>query len=376
MTSIHSLRYFGRTAFFLVLITIVTLGTAAAQVRKKSKAGSGAEPVAASPIEFTKPELLNADTNPTLRYPVAASVYQSVYAGYLAYGWFEVTRTGIHFSVVEPVKRSAEGFYLPTWQLKRAEINESTELAVSTDGTSWHCLFYLPRDRWSTFRKNGEAREAAVAGAMGTASMLDALKDFDRVLAMLKPPAPAPTVAPPVAPPKQEPNPAAPPAPPVIVLASPPGAGPNQTIETNQASLVVRGIATDSTGFPIVKINGVTANMRPQNTQTAEFWTDPMPMKPGDNPFQISASNSAHVETTVAFKVHYTPEAAPVNPRALDKADIISLLAGAVPSPRVAEIVKERGIKFSPTADDLNEIRAAGGTDELIQAIQKAAPHS
>jgi hypothetical protein len=115
--------------------------------------------------------------------------------------------------------------------------------------------------------------------------------------------------------------------------------------------------------------------MRPQNTQAAEFWTDPMPLQPGDNPFQISASNSAHVETTVGFKVHYTPAATPVNPKALDKAEIISLLAGAVEPPRVEEIVKERGIKFSPTADDLNEIRAAGATDELIQAIQKAAPH-
>jgi hypothetical protein len=373
MISIKS--YLGRTALFLFLITNVALATAAAQVAKKAGGRISVAPATASPIEFTKPELINADTNPTLRYPVAASSSPYIYAGWLAYGWFEVTKTGIHFSVVEPPKRSAEGFYLPTWQLKRAEINESTELALSTDGQTWHCLYYLPQDRWGTFRKNGEAREAAVAGAMGTASMLDAVKDFDRILAMVKPPAPAPAVAPPVAPAQQEPKPAAPPAPPIIVLASPPGAGSNQTVETNQPSLVVRGIATDSTGIPIVKVNGVTANMRPQNTQTAEFWTDPMPMQPGDNPLQISASNSAHVETTVAFKVHYTPAAPPVNPKALDKAEIISLLAGAVPPSRVAEIVTERGIKFSPTADDLSEIRSAGGTDELIQAIQKAAPH-
>jgi hypothetical protein len=98
-------------------------------------------------------------------------------------------------------------------------------------------------------------------------------------------------------------------------------------------------------------------------------------MKPGDNPIQISASNADHAEAMVAFKVHYTPAATPVNPKGLDKAEIISLLAGAVPSPRVAEIVNQRGIKFSPTADDLSEIRTAGGTDELIQAIQTAAPH-
>ncbi len=372
MISIHSLRYLGRTAFFLILITNVTLATAAAQARRK--AGSE-NTVASSPIQFTKPELINADTNPTLRYPVAGSPWANlIYAGYLAYGWFDVTRTGVHFSVVEPAKRSGEGFYLPTWQLKRAEIDASSQLGLSRDGTimafpvlpSARSLGYFP-EKWRGAGGGGGRRH-------GTASMLDAIKDFDRVLAMVKPPAPVPAVAvaPPVAPPKQE---LKPPAPPVIVLASPSGASANQTIETNEASLVVRELATDSTGIPLVKINGVTANMRPQNTQAAEFWTDPLPMKPGDNPVEISASNSAHVETTVAFTVHYTPTAPPANPRALDKAEIISLLSGQVPSPRVAEIVKERGVKFSPTADDLNEIRAAGGTDELILAIQKAAAH-
>jgi hypothetical protein len=80
------------------------------------------------------------------------------------------------------------------------------------------------------------------------------------------------------------------------------------------------------------------------------------------------------VEAKVVFTVNYTPKAAPVNPRALGKADIISLLQGAVPASRVAAIVQDRTVKFTPTADDLNDIRAAGGSDELIQAIQQAAP--
>ncbi len=105
----------------------------------------------------------------------------------------------------------------------------------------------------------------------------------------------------------------------------------------------------DSTGIPVVSINGSPANMRPQNNQAAEFWSDPLPLQPGANPIQITASNSAHVEAKVAFTVHYTPKAAPVNPRALDKAEIISLLQGAVPAPRVAGIVQERGVKFNPT---------------------------
>jgi hypothetical protein len=81
------------------------------------------------------------------------------------------------------------------------------------------------------------------------------------------------------------------------------------------------------------------------------------------------------VETKLDISIRYKPKVAPVNPRALGKEEIISLLQGGVPPARVADLVKERGIKFSPSADDLNAIRAAGGTDDLIEAIQQAAPH-
>ena len=140
--------------------------------------------------------------------------------------------------------------------------------------------------------------------------------------------------------------------------------------------MAIRGVAMDSTGIPVVAVNGAAANIRPQSAQAAEFWSDPLPLKPGDNPIRITASNSAHAEAKLTFNVHYTPKATtPVNSKGLDKADIISLLVGAVPSTRIAEIVKDRGLKFTPNADDLNEIRAAGGSDDLIQAIQQAAPH-
>ena len=68
-----------------------------------------------------------------------------------------------------------------------------------------------------------------------------------------------------------------------------------------------------------------------------------------------------------------TPKAAPVNPRALGKDEIISLLQGGVPSSHVEELVKDRGVKFAPTPADLNDIRTSGGTEDLIQAIQQAS---
>jgi hypothetical protein len=178
----------------------------------------------------------------------------------------------------------------------------------------------------------------------------------------------------PVTAPAAGPKPVAPPSSPAIVLASPSGASPNQTVDVNESPLVIRGVATDSTGILVVAINGSAASMRPQNAQAAEFWSDPLPLQPGGNRVEITATSTAHVEAKLAFLVHYSPKAAPPNPRALDKQDIISLLRGGVPAARVAEIIKERGLKFAPTPEDLKSFRAAGGNEELIQVIQQAAP--
>jgi hypothetical protein len=178
----------------------------------------------------------------------------------------------------------------------------------------------------------------------------------------------------PVTAPAAGPKPVAPPSLPAIVLASPSGVSPNQTVEFSESPLVIRGVATDSTGILVVAINGSAANMRPQNAQAAEFWSDPLALQPGGNRIEITATNSAHTEAKVVFLVHYTPKAAPPNPRALDKQDILSLLKGGVPTARVVVIIKDRGIKFVPTAGDLKNFRAAGGNEELIQIIQQAAP--
>jgi hypothetical protein len=158
-----------------------------------------------------------------------------------------------------------------------------------------------------------------------------------------------------------------------IVVASPSGASPNQTVESSESPLVIRGVATDTAGILLVTINGTTANMRPQNTQATEFWSEPIPITPGNTQIEISALNSGHAETKLAFTLHYTPKAAPANSRALSKQEIVSLLKGDVPNARIETLVKERGIKFAPTADDLKEIRRAGANEDLVQTIQQAS---
>ncbi|MBZ5672579.1 MAG: tetratricopeptide repeat protein [Acidobacteriia bacterium] len=56
----------------------------------------------------------------------------------------------------------------------------------------------------------------------------------------------------------------------------------------------------------------------------------------------------------------------------LNQVQVFALLVGQVPSHRVTMLVEERGIDFEPTDDYLQEVRLAGGEDELISALQSA----
>jgi hypothetical protein len=56
----------------------------------------------------------------------------------------------------------------------------------------------------------------------------------------------------------------------------------------------------------------------------------------------------------------------------LNQVQILALVAGQVTSPRVAMLVKERGIDFEPQQDYLDELRLGGGDDDLITALKSA----
>ncbi len=56
----------------------------------------------------------------------------------------------------------------------------------------------------------------------------------------------------------------------------------------------------------------------------------------------------------------------------LNQVQIFVLLAGQVPSHRMAMLVEERGIDFEPQQEYLDEVRLGGGEDELIEALKRA----
>jgi tetratricopeptide (TPR) repeat protein len=72
-----------------------------------------------------------------------------------------------------------------------------------------------------------------------------------------------------------------------------------------------------------------------------------------------------------ALRAAKRPEPASAK-KPLNQVQIFALLAGGVPSHRVAMLVEERGIDFEPTDGYLQEVRLAGGEDELISALQSA----
>jgi hypothetical protein len=323
----------------------------------------------ASSNDNLRPQLLNADTNPTLRFPIARMGHMN---STISFGWLDVSRDSVRYHVEQPPGKSQDSFEVSRRGIR---IIGFQGLFLEFSNPKYNRIFYLPPSEWESLDSGRGIVSAAEGGAGATQSIVRAIQYFDMALSLAKPPAPAPLAAverP--APPSLPPPPAAPAAAPNIVLVVPAGAGGKQAVELDASPLVIRGAVMDASGIPVVTINGQPANIRPQSTQAAEFWSDPLPLQPGDNRFQISAANAARAETHLDFVVHYTTKAAPANSRALDKNKIIALLHGGVSAARVVELVKERGIKFRPTEDDLNVIRAEGGSDELIQAIQQAAP--
>jgi tetratricopeptide (TPR) repeat protein len=72
-----------------------------------------------------------------------------------------------------------------------------------------------------------------------------------------------------------------------------------------------------------------------------------------------------------ALRAAKPPEAASAK-KPLNQVQVFALLVGQVPSHRVTVLVEERGIDFEPTDDYLQEVRLAGGEDELVSALKGA----
>lgn len=76
------------------------------------------------------------------------------------------------------------------------------------------------------------------------------------------------------------------------------------------------------------------------------------------------------------FTLGFLPAPAQAAGKRLSKQDVIDLLTGDVPSQRVAAIAQDRGVAFEMTTATEKDIRAAGGSDDLIKTLRALAPHA
>jgi len=337
---------------------------------------------------FVRAELINAETDPTLRFPVM-HWYGSIWS--VTYGWLEISRDAVRYEVQQPDNKRDHGFASPRQGVIKLKW-QGYWLNFQAAGKGRH-LIYLPPERWGTVHTGFGMNSAGAENQAFTRGIQDTLQSFERVLAAVAPPPkppPADMESKPV--PAAPPEPA-PPIPPTIVLTQPSVGNSGDTLEVPGPTLTVRGIATDSSSLPMVTINGLPANMKLRSGQVVEFWSDPVALTPGHNVFEIVAANSAKVKSSFRFVAQLTPpppasQPAPaaistpakpepvVNPKALSKAEILELLGNYVPSARVSALVRELGIKFQPTPADLDEIAGAGGAEDLLEAIKEASKSS
>ena len=92
---------------------------------------------------------------------------------------------------------------------------------------------------------------------------------------------------------------------------------------------------------------------------------------PAEDFFQTLKAAGASEAFLKALRAAKPPEPASAK-KPMNQVQVFALLVGQVPSHRVTMLVQERGIDFEPTDDYLQEVRLAGGEDELISALKSA----
>jgi tetratricopeptide (TPR) repeat protein len=92
---------------------------------------------------------------------------------------------------------------------------------------------------------------------------------------------------------------------------------------------------------------------------------------PSEDLYQTLKAAGASEAFLNALRSAKPPEPASAK-KPINQVQVFALLVGQVPSHRVSMLVQERGIDFEPTDDYLQEVRLAGGDDELISALKSA----
>ncbi len=164
--------------FLPLLIASVSLSSAAGKDGKKRNG------------DADYPKLLNAGTNPTLRYPVMR--YSGLSVKSFSCGWFDVTRTGVRYIVVQPENKESEGFDFPisyVYDPRVVYLGNAPLLefygGIAGGPKKQNRFLYLPQDRWGAIHTSYGFLSASREDAAGTESIIMAMRNFDSLLATL-----------------------------------------------------------------------------------------------------------------------------------------------------------------------------------------------
>lgn len=86
------------------------------------------------------------------------------------------------------------------------------------------------------------------------------------------------------------------------------------------------------------------------------------------NSLRAAGGNEAFLQAVRGAKRDKAPEPTPKKP--LNQVQIVALLAGDVPSRRVATLVQERGLDFEPTDEYIKSLSGVGAEDVLLKALR------
>jgi hypothetical protein len=134
------------------------------------------------------------------------------------------------------------------------------------------------------------------------------------------------------------------------VAPAPRGAGSAKPFTQDQVQAMVRDGLGDETGAKAIEQRGIDF------APTEDFLQS----------LKAAGANEAFLQALRAAK-HPQPEGEAAK-KPLNQVQVFALLAGQVPSHRVAMLVQERGIDFEPTDEHLEEVRLCGGRDEPVSA--------
>ncbi len=299
-------------------------------------------PAGTFPIDANRSvQLVRDEPNPQIRIAVA---HQHTASGCI--GYLYVDRETIRFEVKWPARDLGHGFEFPRsaltvarqWTLLATALPEA-ELKFGAGrgraGGTYHFFHVdpsLPETPGAKFEWQN---------ARDWQEIVSAVREFDSVVARLRPPPP-----------------------PAPVVVAPKTASLQIEARPGGAEFYVDDEFRGTTsGEGRIKVSDLAPGEHRLRLSKKEYeeWNRTLTLEAGE-------SRTIEVQLPAAKP----PEPPPAPDTTLALADVLKLLEGGVTPARVESIVKERGVSFELTDDAESKLRALGATDSLLLVIAKA----